>query len=199
MSQLCFCVVDAAPPFSTMPQDLILKIHCTTPAREVVVPVGRCSIGRGAENDVVINVTGISRRHAIIAHYSDGAQISDCGSQNGTFVNGRQIFGSVILADGDIISLGEVCEIRVATLATHPKSPVAGESLPTVAPAKTSDSLPPKKDFSGMTARLANNSMAGKRDWPIVPMVTLASITGIVLVVAAIIAWMSVRKNTPYG
>ncbi|HEY6401518.1 MAG TPA: FHA domain-containing protein, partial [Blastocatellia bacterium] len=73
-----------------MPQELILKIHDSKPARELNAPIGSCSIGRGEENDVVIDAPGVSRRHAVIAHYSDDAQISDCNSQNGTFVNGRQ-------------------------------------------------------------------------------------------------------------
>src|SRR5262245_7181262 len=47
----------AHPPpeyyLSTMPQELILKIHDITPPREVSAPIGRCSIGRSADNDVV--------------------------------------------------------------------------------------------------------------------------------------------------
>ena len=124
-----------------MPQELILKIHDITPARVVSAPIGRCSIGRSAENDVVIDVSGVSRRHAVIVHYSDGAQISDCDSQNGTFVNGRQVVGSVTLNDGDVVSLGAVCKITVtmrvadsqsedpARVATPPT--VSGNSLPT--------------------------------------------------------------------
>src|SRR5215467_1635166 len=96
-----------------MPRELILKIHDTEPAREVSAPIGRCSIGRSSENDVMIDAPGVSRRHAVIGHYSDGAQISDCNSQNGTFVNGRRIVGSAPLNIGDVISLGGVCEITV--------------------------------------------------------------------------------------
>jgi FHA domain len=105
-----------------MPQELILKIHDSKPAREVSPPIGPCSIGRGAENDLVIDAPGISRRHAVIGHYSDGAQISDCNSQNGTFVNGRQVVGAVTLNNGDVISLGGVCEITVKTRAGDSQS-----------------------------------------------------------------------------
>lgn len=100
-----------------MPQELILKIHDSEPAREARAPLGPCSIGRGEENDVMIDAPGVSRRHAVIGHYSDGAQISDCNSQNGTFVNGRRIVGSAPLNIGDVISLGGVCEITVVTRA----------------------------------------------------------------------------------
>src|SRR5262249_12980000 len=40
-------------------------------------------------------------------------QITDCGSQNGTFVNGRRLESAVELVDGDVISLGALCEILV--------------------------------------------------------------------------------------
>src|SRR5262245_27945838 len=105
-----------------MPQELILKIHDITPPREVSAPIGRCSIGRSADNDVVIDLSGVSRRHAVIGHYSDGAQISDCDSQNGTFVNGRQVVGSVTLHDGDVVSLGAACRITVTVRADDSQS-----------------------------------------------------------------------------
>jgi FHA domain-containing protein len=113
-----------------MPQELTLKIHDSKPARELNVPVGSCSIGRGEENDVVIDAPGVSRRHAVIGRYSDGAQISDCNSQNGTFVNGRQVVGAVTLNNGDVISLGGVCEITVKTHGGSQSAVTAGAAKP---------------------------------------------------------------------
>jgi pSer/pThr/pTyr-binding forkhead associated (FHA) protein len=41
------------------------------------------------------------------------AQISDCGSQNGTLVNGSLLNAPVALRDGDVISIGPSCQIVV--------------------------------------------------------------------------------------
>src|SRR6266540_649552 len=87
--------------------DLILRVYDTTPAREFIAPAGTCSIGRGEDNDLVINQAGVSRRHAVIGVYSDGAQISDCGSQNGTFVNHRPVVGSAPINNGAYASLDQ--------------------------------------------------------------------------------------------
>lgn len=97
-----------------MPAELILKqkdIPDTT--AEVRVPMGRFTLGRSPESDLQLNVTGISRRHAIISNFADAAQISDCDSQNGTFVNGCPVTSALGLQDGDVISLGGVCELTV--------------------------------------------------------------------------------------
>jgi hypothetical protein len=62
-------------------------------------------IGRGADADLRLADTGISRRHAEL-HISDEAvELVDLQSTNGTNVNGRRI-ERVVLSDGDQISLG---------------------------------------------------------------------------------------------
>ena len=96
-----------------MPPELTLTILGDAP-QQIVAPEGRFSIGRSDDNDLIIGSAGVSRRHALITYYDEAAQITDCGSQNGTFVNGRQIYAAVELNDGDLVSLGSVCEIRVS-------------------------------------------------------------------------------------
>src|SRR5262245_54710494 len=142
--------------------DLILRIYDTTPAREFIAPAGTCSIGRGEDNDLVINQAGVSRRHAVIGVYIDGAQISDCGSQNGTFVNHRPVVGSAPINNGDTISLGSVCEIEVVMTASKAKERSEAPSGAARAPRKLR-----------LTA----------------PLGAVFSIIGIV-VIASVIAWM---------
>lgn len=103
---------------------------------EVLVHPGRFSIGRSDDNDLVINLPGLSRRHALISNFEGNVQITDCGSQNGTFVNGLQIETTVELRNGDVISLGNVCEIYVQlqrndeagkqTIPSHPLPDLTG-------------------------------------------------------------------------
>ena len=52
---------------------------------------GKTSLGRHSDNDIFVNVDGISRKHAEITVLEDSLQVEDMESSNGTFVNGEQI------------------------------------------------------------------------------------------------------------
>lgn len=70
-------------------------------------PLGVCHIGRGSNNQIVLNDPEASRSHAMI-HRDIGARcvVSDAGSRNGTSLNGRSVTRSTELADGDTIRIG---------------------------------------------------------------------------------------------
>ena len=62
-------------------------------------------IGRGADVDVRLPDTGVSRRHAEL-HVTEGvATVIDLGSTNGTTVNGRRV-DRQLLVDGDRVGIG---------------------------------------------------------------------------------------------
>ncbi|HEB12886.1 MAG TPA: DUF2662 domain-containing protein [Actinobacteria bacterium] len=65
------------------------------------------TIGRRADNDVVLNRPGISRHHARLERDKGAYRLFDLDSTNGTFVNGKEI-GQVTLAHGDEVTFGEV-------------------------------------------------------------------------------------------
>ncbi|HAB18516.1 MAG TPA: adenylate/guanylate cyclase domain-containing protein [Verrucomicrobiota bacterium] len=69
---------------------------------------GTCSIGRSSGNEVPLSDDRISRRHALIQ--LQGRQeyyVSDLGSANGTFLNGRRLTQRTRLFHGDRLSLGD--------------------------------------------------------------------------------------------
>lgn len=66
---------------------------------------GTITLGRGSDADIVLEDTGVSRHHAHISWSNGQVTVSDMGSTNGTFVNGRKIT-TVSLSDQDVISLG---------------------------------------------------------------------------------------------
>jgi len=63
------------------------------------------TIGRGLNNDVILEDTRVSRHHAQLRYRARRFWLSDLGSTNGTYINGEQV-AEQALRDGDIISLG---------------------------------------------------------------------------------------------
>lgn len=76
-------------------------------SRERVVPLSRAvtRLGRGAEADVRLQDTSVSRLHAELRVEGDDMVLVDLRSTNGTTVNGRRVSSSP-LSDGDRIGLG---------------------------------------------------------------------------------------------
>jgi hypothetical protein len=74
--------------------------------------VGPVLVGRADENevDVVIPDHSISKRHCAFAAHEGGATIVDCGSTNGTLVNGTPIARAAMvrLVGGETITLGRL-------------------------------------------------------------------------------------------
>jgi len=66
------------------------------------------SFGRdAAECDIVLEGSGISRRHALIERDAAGYfTLVDCKSRNGTFVDGQPVT-TMNLVDGDVFEIGE--------------------------------------------------------------------------------------------
>ncbi len=81
------------------------------------------TIGRGAENDVVLNDPGVSRNHARIRQGVRGYELSDNGSANGTELNGSVIARATQLRDGDRIGVGPIIFRFEAVRAELPPMP----------------------------------------------------------------------------
>lgn len=75
-----------------------------------------CTLGRTADNTIVIDSTRISRHHTQI-RLPEGAtgttaMVEDMGSTNGTWVNHRQLTGPQRLMPGDVITLADYITFR---------------------------------------------------------------------------------------
>lgn len=65
-------------------------------------------IGRALDNEIVVNDTTVSRRHAQLLVEDDGTvQLIDLNSSNGTFVNGHRVHGQAKLERNDIVKVGD--------------------------------------------------------------------------------------------
>ena len=65
------------------------------------------TIGRGTDADVIVDNTAISRKHTSIELKDGSYLISDLGSLNGTFVNGKRIEETVSITEKDNVKLGK--------------------------------------------------------------------------------------------
>ena len=78
----------------------------TTNNRAYDLATSRLLIGRESKNDIAVQDINASRVHAELRREPQGTWVlSDLGSTNGTFVNGREI-SSQPLAEGDRITIG---------------------------------------------------------------------------------------------
>ena len=69
------------------------------------IPPGGLSIGTSSDNDVQLQATFVSYRHARITETAAGCVLKDLGSSNGTWVNQRRVKWQV-LRDGDSFDIG---------------------------------------------------------------------------------------------
>lgn len=65
----------------------------------------RLTIGRTQQNDIQLNASYVSRRHAVIVTDHDTARVIDWGSKNGVFVNAERVTEH-FLRNGDSVRIG---------------------------------------------------------------------------------------------
>jgi predicted component of type VI protein secretion system len=66
----------------------------------------RLTVGSAPDNDVVVDDPSVSRVHADVQQLNGRWFLEDCGSRNGTNVNGRRLTGMVPLRSDDEVVLG---------------------------------------------------------------------------------------------
>lgn len=86
------------------------------------------TLGRSKDNHIEFISTKISKNHAKLELKKDQILISDLGSSNGTFVNGKKI-SKAYLSPGDKISLGGACEIEISGKFSTPSEAKSDETL----------------------------------------------------------------------
>ncbi len=97
--------------------------------REFRILKSENSIGSAEENQFVISRPGVSRHHATLAYRQDHYELSDAGSSNGTFVNGRRVTDPLIVELGDEVRFGDARFAVGKPLGLPARSPSAPKSL----------------------------------------------------------------------
>lgn len=84
------------------------------------------TIGRAANNDLVIDNPGVSGHHAVIEHEGNEFYIKDFNSTNGVYVNGQRV-SRERLRYGDEVT---ICKHRLKFIAADLSSETTNESSP---------------------------------------------------------------------
>ena len=99
-------VGEASPP--PMLDPLRLVVLSGEQRGGVLSALGDTVVGRDETASLCLRHPSVSRRHAVLIRGREGWILEDCGSTNGTFVNGARLTEGVMLRHGDIIAFGAV-------------------------------------------------------------------------------------------
>jgi class 3 adenylate cyclase len=75
--------------------------------REYPLEGDTTTIGRADDNDIVIDVPGASRHHAVLRTHGATHVLEDMQSKNGTWVNDQRVDGNAYVSDGDVVRFSE--------------------------------------------------------------------------------------------
>jgi len=192
------------PEAAVDPAAPLLRLRRVGGGKDLVGQGREIVIGRAAACTIPLRTvadTIVSKRHALVAIAADGsATVSDLGSKNGSFVNGRQIDGTVPLALGDRLMLGwqgPLLEVR----ALGPSVLAEGQGAafqPERQPAKTFGGMvqEARGAASGSGAHLFVQSMARQMAHESTPTFRIAVVGGmLVLAAAVVIGYRSVSRR----
>jgi len=100
--------VPAAPLLTAVPSafDRPPAVLSLPNGQRIELHEGHYVLGRHLENDIVLNDTNVSRKHAEFVCAAGEVVVRDLGSTNGTKVNGVLITGEQLLQHGDVVNFG---------------------------------------------------------------------------------------------
>jgi pSer/pThr/pTyr-binding forkhead associated (FHA) protein len=91
----------------TMSAKLIEPARGDERTREISITKEEFLIGRGLDCDLRVNDEDVSRHHCLIRVRGVDATVSDLGSRNGTFINGKRVLSQLPIITGDALDLGK--------------------------------------------------------------------------------------------
>jgi hypothetical protein len=94
------------PAPATSPSGEVVYVLCGPDAgRTYSVKGDRVRVGRGLDNDLVLNDASVSRHHVMLTRAVDGWLFEDLGSENGTYLEERYVRSGKVL-HGQTLEVG---------------------------------------------------------------------------------------------
>jgi hypothetical protein len=94
------------------------------------LPVGEWVIGRGPEADIRIDDDRVSRRHGVVRALPGGWELTDGGSLNGIWIDGRQVQRVDVPAGGLNVRFGGKDGVPVRLLPERAAAPAEAPEVP---------------------------------------------------------------------
>lgn len=150
---------------------------------EIIAPI---DVGRSSEAGITVDDPAVSSRHVRLTPATDGVDVEDLGSRNGTYVNGVRLQGPTHLTNGWQFTIGTVTlRVLVGEAANSPSSTIDLASYtPSISVGIKPDERPPtvgaavgSGDLTDelLTTPYWNDDMVARAGIPIVdiPLVTI--------------------------
>jgi hypothetical protein len=108
-------------------------------------------LGRDVNNDVVVDDSEVSRRHARLSRQGEGYVYEDLGSTNGSFILGQRITAPTLLMPGTQITIGERVSLDYLVEESDPSAtvvvsrirPEPAAAVPPAQPVTPPSAVPP--------------------------------------------------------
>lgn len=91
--------------FSGQPRAALTVVQGAQAGQDFPIEATLTSIGRTAENDVIIADENVSRHHCELRFTGTDFEVEDLGSTNGVILNGQPVTKAIV-EDGDTLELG---------------------------------------------------------------------------------------------
>lgn len=124
-----------------------------TPGKVFELGKNEIYIGRDVSNDIVVNDSEVSRKHARLVIQAGGLVVEDLGSTNGTFVNGQRLMGPHVLRPGEMIMLGENISLAFETSYDVDATVVSAPAQPVYPPPPRQTYVPPAQPTPGRSVQ----------------------------------------------
>jgi hypothetical protein len=113
------------------------------------LPAGTITIGRHADNQIVIDDPMVSRHHARLTWQGNTFLLEDLGSANGVWVNNRRITNPTPLRHGDVVGLSQAVLLLFSDRPQADATMVEASASSEPAPAAMLPSSPPATPAAG--------------------------------------------------
>ncbi len=131
-------VGDAGPGAAQAPAAWLMFKSGPRAGQSIPLSTEATRIGRGSENDVVVDDPAVSREHATISFENGHYVVQDAGSSSGTIVEGTATGGQTLLSSGSTVQLGET---ELVFMQSESAAPVSATGMGGAEPGRPGETM----------------------------------------------------------